>query len=70
MQFHPEKNITSAIERYGNEIRRVLGVIDLHLKTTGQEYLIGSKVTYVDLLFVPWVISVRDGNSRDVLTEI
>lgn len=53
--FHPEKNITSAIERYGNEIRRVLGVIDLHLSKTGQQYLVpGDKVTYADLMFVPW----------------
>jgi len=52
--FHPGDKIPSAIERYGNEIRRVLGVIDLHLSKTGQEYLVGNKVTYPDLMFIPW----------------
>lgn len=52
--FHSEKNITSAIERYGNEVKRVLGVIDAHLKKSGKEYLVGDKVSYADLMFVPW----------------
>lgn len=53
--YHEEKNLTSALDRYGNEIRRVLGVIDTHLTKGGKkEYLVGSKVTYADLAFVPW----------------
>jgi glutathione S-transferase len=52
--YHPEKNLTSALDRYGNEIRRVLGVIDSHLKKTGKPYLVGDKVSYADLAFVPW----------------
>ncbi|CZT15773.1 related to theta class glutathione S-transferase [Ramularia collo-cygni] len=52
--FHSEKGITSAIERYGNEIKRTLGVIDLHLSKTKQPYLVGDKVSYADLMFVPW----------------
>ncbi|KAK3711321.1 hypothetical protein LTR37_009701 [Vermiconidia calcicola] len=51
--YHPE-NIDSCLERYGNEIRRVLGVIDSHLKKTGREYLVGDKCSYADLAFVPW----------------
>ncbi|SMR59289.1 unnamed protein product [Zymoseptoria tritici ST99CH_1A5] len=51
--YHPEK-LESCQERYGNEIKRVIGVIDLHLKKTGNEYLVGSKCTYADLAFVPW----------------
>ena len=51
--FHPEK-IPSAIERYENEIKRVLGVIDAHLKKQGTEYLVGSKCTYADVAWVPW----------------
>lgn len=54
MMYHPEKNITSAIERYGTEIKRVLGVIDAHLRKTGQPYLVGDKLSYADLMFVPW----------------
>lgn len=56
--FHPEKNITSAIERYANEIKRVTGVIDAHLAKTGQQWLVGNKCTYADLAFVPWQMNV------------
>ncbi|KAK7512937.1 glutathione-s-transferase theta, gst [Phyllosticta citriasiana] len=56
--FHPEKNITSAIERYANEIKRTLGVIDSHLKKTGKPYLVGDKISYADLAFVPWQTSL------------
>jgi len=52
-QYHPEKDLTSCLDRYGNEIRRVLGVIDAHLKKTGSEYLVGDKCTYADLMFMP-----------------
>jgi glutathione S-transferase len=52
--FHSEKGMTSAIERYGNEIKRILSVIDLHLTKTNQPYLVGDKVSYADLMFVPW----------------
>ena len=51
--YHPEK-IEGVQERYGNEIRRVLSVIDSHLKSTGKPYLVGDKATYADLAFVPW----------------
>jgi len=52
--YHSEKNLTSVLDRYGNEIKRVIGVIDAHLKKTGTEYLVGDKVTYADLSFIPW----------------
>jgi len=52
--FHSEKNITSAIERYGNEIKRVVGVIDAALKSNGTGWLVGDKCTYADISFVPW----------------
>ncbi|KAK3171625.1 hypothetical protein OEA41_003709 [Lepraria neglecta] len=52
--YHPEKDIKSAIDRYGNEVRRVIGVINSHLKKTGKPYLVGDKCTYADLAFVPW----------------
>ena len=51
--YHAEK-VPSAEERYANEIRRVLGVIDAHLKKTGNEYLVGNKCTYADLAWVTW----------------
>lgn len=52
--FHSEKNLTSVLERYSNEIKRVVGVIDRHLKNQGTEYLVGDKCTFADLAFVMW----------------
>jgi glutathione S-transferase len=51
--FHSEK-LPSAEARYANEIRRVLGVIDAHLKKHGTEYLVGDKCTFADLAFLSW----------------
>ena len=49
--FHPEK-LPSAIERYRNEIKRVIGVVDSHLTKQGTDYLVGDRVTYPDLMFI------------------
>ncbi|POS70417.1 URE2 [Diaporthe helianthi] len=51
--FHPER-VPSAIERYSNEIRRVIGVVDTHLTKAGTDYLVGQKCTYADLMFIPY----------------
>ena len=51
MMFHQEK-LPSAVERYVNEIERVVSVLDRHLQQ--QEWLVGDKVTYADLAFVTW----------------
>ncbi|EXJ95202.1 glutathione S-transferase [Capronia coronata CBS 617.96] len=53
--FHPEK-LPSAIERYLNEIERVTGVLDSWLAK--HEFLVGDKVTYADLSFVPYAALV------------
>ena len=50
-KYHPEK-IQSAVDRYVNEIRRVSGVLNRVL--ADREYLVGNKLTYADLAFVPW----------------
>lgn len=49
--FAPER-IDFAVERYGNEIRRVTSVLNNVLKH--REWLVGDKCTYVDLAFMPW----------------
>ena len=49
--FHQEK-LPSAVERYGNEIKRVTGVLDGLLK--GKDYLVGDKVSFADLSFITW----------------
>ncbi|KAG6248991.1 hypothetical protein E4U24_002432 [Claviceps purpurea] len=55
--YHPEK-IQSATDRYANEVKRVTGVIDGHLKKQKTEYLVGDKITYADLMFVPWAVAI------------
>ncbi|KAK3046548.1 hypothetical protein LTR09_011958 [Extremus antarcticus] len=58
--FHAEKGITSVIERYGDETKRIVGVIESHLRrrqeASGDDalWLLGGKCTYADLAFVPW----------------
>jgi glutathione S-transferase len=49
--LHPEK-VPSAIERYQNEARRMLNVLDRVLE--GKMWLVGDKMTYADLAFLPW----------------
>ncbi|KUJ20901.1 glutathione S-transferase Ure2-like protein [Mollisia scopiformis] len=51
MSLHPEK-IESCIARYINEIKRVSAVLDKHLST--HQWLVGNKMTYADLSFLPW----------------
>ncbi|KAL2278520.1 hypothetical protein FJTKL_14434 [Diaporthe vaccinii] len=53
--LHPEK-IQSAIDRYANEIKRVLGVIEgaLAAKPADSQWLVGNKMTFADMAFVPW----------------
>ncbi|KAH7061319.1 glutathione S-transferase [Macrophomina phaseolina] len=51
--FHHEK-LPSAIERYDKEIKRVTNVVNHHLKKSGTPYLVGDKLSYADLAWVPW----------------
>ncbi|KAH9875381.1 hypothetical protein J1614_004873 [Plenodomus biglobosus] len=61
-RYHSEQ-LPSAKERYYNEIKRVTGVLDAHLKTQpkGEDgpWLVGGKFSYADLAFVPWQYSVK-----------
>jgi glutathione S-transferase len=54
--FHHEK-LPSARERYMREVERVIGVLDSWLKDD-HEFLVGDKVTYADLSFVPWAAAL------------
>lgn len=42
----------SAIERYNDQLKRVLGVLDGWLES--RQWLVGDKMTYADMAFVPW----------------
>lgn len=50
--FHPEK-LPTVIDRYKNEVKRVLGVLNGVL--TKQPWLVGEKVTIADLSFISYV---------------
>ena len=59
-RYHPEQ-LPSAFERYVKEIDRVSGVLDKYLAQQKQEHggsdgpwLVGNKMSYADLAFVPW----------------
>ncbi|CBF83091.1 hypothetical protein AN3255.2 [Aspergillus nidulans FGSC A4] len=49
--LHAEK-LPSAIERYENEVHRILGVLNTALE--GRNWLVGDKCTFADLAFLPW----------------
>ncbi|EXJ74312.1 glutathione S-transferase [Cladophialophora psammophila CBS 110553] len=53
--FHPEK-LPSAQERYVREVERVTSVLDGWLQK--RKFLVGDKLTYADLAFVPWAKNV------------
>ena len=59
-KYHQEK-LPSAVERYANEIKRVIGVVDAHLDKQGTDYLVGDRITYADLMFLPWNNGVAQG---------
>ncbi|KAI1209077.1 glutathione S-transferase [Annulohypoxylon truncatum] len=51
IHLHPEK-IPSAIDRYTKQVLRVLGVLEGYLE--GKQWLVGDKMTYADMAWVPW----------------
>ena len=51
-QLYHAEVLPSAQQRYIKEMSRVQSVLDTALQ--GQQGLVGDKVTYVDLAFIPW----------------
>ncbi|KFY32223.1 hypothetical protein V493_00393 [Pseudogymnoascus sp. VKM F-4281 (FW-2241)] len=51
--YHAEK-LPSAEARYEGEIRRVLGVVELHLSKAKTDYLVGNTYSYADLAWTTW----------------
>jgi glutathione S-transferase len=49
-----QKAPSHVVERFEKEVKRVTGVIDAHLKKTGKPYLVGDKISYADLAWIPW----------------
>ncbi|KAI0164285.1 glutathione transferase [Hypoxylon sp. FL1284] len=65
--FHVEQNLKSVIDRYGNEAKRIIGVVEGALSKQRQKlglgaedvvWLVGDKCTYADLAFVSWNLSL------------
>ncbi|KAK8117395.1 glutathione transferase [Apiospora kogelbergensis] len=54
---HPEK-LPSAMERYNKEVHRVLGVLEACLE--GKQWLVGDRLTFVDIAFAPWNDRLED----------
>ncbi|KAL6901063.1 glutathione S-transferase [Trichoderma evansii] len=63
-RFHAEK-LQSAIDRYVNEILRVIGVLNRALERNGTGWLVGNILTYADLSFVTWA-SVGKGLLKEL----
>ncbi|KAH9919705.1 glutathione S-transferase C-terminal-like protein [Fomitopsis serialis] len=66
--WHPEK-LPSAVERYQQEVIRVLGVLEGVLSK--QDWLVGGKCTIADMSFVPWhsALSMYMGDRADFNLE-
>ena len=48
-----------AAARYQNEVKRLYGVLEDHLKQSGAEYLVGNKCTIADIAHWGWITLSR-----------
>lgn len=56
-------------EHYGNMTRWVLGVIERQLAKTGKSYLVGDKITYADLMYIPFHLVLPDKLMKNINEE-
>lgn len=56
------KKVPSAVERYGNEIKRVLAVLEgiWAAKPANAQWLVGEKMTFADMAWVPWNFRLQE----------
>ncbi|KAI1380765.1 glutathione transferase [Hypoxylon crocopeplum] len=79
---HVEQNLKTAIDRYGTEVKRIMGVVESSLRKQRQKlgaaaddgavWLVGDKCTFADLAFVPWntlLGTLFPGNGLDIEKE-
>lgn len=63
---YAKEKIPYAIDRYANEARRLLGVLDKQLE--GKEFVIGDEYTIADISMVGWVNGLDKGyNAKEYL---
>ncbi|KAI1104730.1 glutathione transferase [Jackrogersella minutella] len=79
--IHVEQNLHTAIDRYGNEVKRIVGVVEDTLRKQRQKlglasedpvWLVGDKCTYADLSFISWNLTLGalfPGGTVDVEKE-
>ena len=77
-KYHPEQ-VPSAIARYVKEVNRVSGVLDGYLAQQKQEHggstggdgpwLVGNKLSYADIAFIPWQKSMAKALGKDEYNE-
>lgn len=48
------QQIDSAVNRYLDEVRRVLSVLEKEFTDNNTEWLVGGRVSYADMSFVVW----------------
>ncbi|KAK1772086.1 glutathione S-transferase [Phialemonium atrogriseum] len=76
IRYHPEQ-LPSAVERYAKEVNRVSGVLDGYLAQQKEEFgaggegpwLVGNKLSYADLAFVPWQRAIGTILAKDQYDE-
>ncbi|KAI1503187.1 URE2 protein [Biscogniauxia marginata] len=56
-----------AVSRYEQEVLRVHSVLDKILE--GKEYLVGNKLTYADIAFIPWDLYMQEGFTESSISE-
>ncbi|EKG09554.1 Glutathione S-transferase [Macrophomina phaseolina MS6] len=55
---YAEADVACALEYFTKEIKRIIGVLDEHLRRTGDPYLVGQMASYADLAFVPMYLMI------------
>ena len=58
MRYAAER-IDYAATRYQNEVKRLYGALDKHLKDANSEYLVGNKCTIADIAHWGWITLSR-----------
>ena len=56
------------LERYTNESRRLLGVLDDHLK--GRTWMMGRDYSIADIAIFPWIRALRDTYGAGEVLEL
>jgi len=62
------RSLTYCIERYAQEVKRLLGVLETHLKHE-KSYIVGDMYTIADIAIWPWVYALHE-NYGDAISAV